>query len=84
MSIEAHIMRLPVFENFVHILEAYIQKSLLIDKQIAHVIDDVGTYIQKHVLEVYQVQHAIDDDDGQDNTENIMLEIIMNNNNNNL
>ena len=47
-------------------------------------IDDVGTYIQKHVLEVYWVQHAIDDDDGQDNTENIKLEIIMNNNNNNL
>ena len=42
MSIEAYMMRIQMFENFFYILEAYIQRSLLIDKQIVHVIDDVG------------------------------------------
>ena len=59
-----------MFENFVHILEAYIQRSLMIDKYIVHVIDDVETYIQKHTLEVQWVQHVINGGDRQDNTIN--------------
>ena len=84
MSIEAYMMRLSMFENFVHILEAYIQRSSLIDKLIVHVIDDVGTYIHKRALEVRWVQHVIDGGDGQDNIENQELQIIMNNDKNNL
>ena len=60
-------MRILMFENFVDILETYIQRSPLIDKQIVHVIDDVGAYIQKHALEVHWVQHMIDVGDDQDN-----------------
>ena len=70
MSIEAYMTRISMVENFVHILEAYIQKSSLIDKQIVHVIDDVGAYIQKHALEVHWVQHVIDGGNGLDNTVN--------------
>lgn len=70
MSIDAYMMRTLMVENFVHILEAYIQKSPLIDKQIVHVIDEVEAYIQKHALEVHWVQHVIDGGDGQDNIVN--------------
>ena len=61
-------MRTLMVENFVDILEACIQRSLLID--IVLVIDDVGAYIQKHELEVRQVQHMIGVGDDQDNTVN--------------
>ena len=63
-------MRTPMVENFVHILEGCIQRSLLIDKQIVHVIDDVGAYIQKYAMEVHWVQHVIGGGDDQDNTVN--------------
>ena len=63
-------MRILMFENFVDILETYIQRSLLIDKQIVHVVDDVGAYIQKHVLEVHWVQYVIDGGGDQNNTVN--------------
>ena len=70
MSIEAYMIRTLMVENFVHILEACIQRNQMIDKQIVHVIDDVGTYIQKHAMKVHWVQHVIDGGDGQDNTMN--------------
>ena len=63
-------MRILMFENFVDILETYIQRSLLIDKQIVHVVDDVGAYIQKHVLEVHWVQYVIDGGGDHNNTVN--------------
>ena len=70
MSIEAYMIRTLMVENFVHILEACIQKSSQIDKQIVHVIDDIREYIQKHALEVHRVQHVIDGGYGKDHTMN--------------
>ena len=41
MSIDAYMMRIPLVENFVDILETHIQRKLLID--IVFVMDHVGT-----------------------------------------
>ena len=41
MNIEVYMMRIPVVENFVDILEMHDRKNLLID--IVLVMDDVGT-----------------------------------------
>ena len=77
MSIEAYMMRTLLVENFVDILETYIQRSLLID--IVLVMDDVGVYIQKHALKIHLVQHMIDVGDDQ---ENIVIQIYKVRNNN--